>query len=353
MGENKKIDSDKLIKIAILLILGVSIALSYNLIKARTLISAEADKYFPPWTNLGYVILSTFFCWVFKGSLIYLTCDPITRIYKKQNKKSEEFYLKKIINYIPNMIWYIIMVILGYGFVGIGNKRVPDTLGGSLRYTDKYFSDWPKTTYNFYESIYFYLQFGYKLFSLFETLFFKRNIGDFWEMIFHHLMACVLMFLSYFINWWDFGIVILLIHDPGDLSVVLAKVYQYIVPKRMKHTLIDVVLGITCLTTFILPRVFIQIFSIFWRGFNNVYIDNYLYRNESKNLVPLEAKNALFPIQQFMFLMLALLSILNLYWSYIMLTFLFAFFSKREIKTQHGYIKKDQEDLREDSNKEK
>jgi len=51
---------------------------------------------------------------------------------------------------------------------------------------------------------------------------------DFSEMLIHHIATLVLMFLSYLINFCRIGSLVMLIHDPTDVFLEAAKIFNYI-----------------------------------------------------------------------------------------------------------------------------
>lgn len=80
---------------------------------------------------------------------------------------------------------------------------------------------------------YYYLQFAYHLHSLIFTLLIPRE--DFFEMLVHHLTACILIHFSFVNIMTRIGSLVLFVHDVGD---VVGYSIKLIVDSRLKFLVI-------------------------------------------------------------------------------------------------------------------
>lgn len=69
---------------------------------------------------------------------------------------------------------------------------------------------------------YYMLSFGYYLEDGL-MLFFQTPNFDFWEMILHHVITCMLIFSSYMSGFWNIGIYILVQMDVEDIFIGLIR----------------------------------------------------------------------------------------------------------------------------------
>lgn len=53
---------------------------------------------------------------------------------------------------------------------------------------------------------------------------------DFWEMILHHTIACMLIFFSYVCGFWNYGILILVQMDISDVFIGAIRIFMDFVP---------------------------------------------------------------------------------------------------------------------------
>jgi len=70
------------------------------------------------------------------------------------------------------------------------------------------------------------IQLGNHLFTTFELILFKRKEeSKFYEWLLHHFMACSLILLSAYFNFLISGVLILQLHDIGDIFVANMRRY--------------------------------------------------------------------------------------------------------------------------------
>lgn len=109
---------------------------------------------------------------------------------------------------------------------------------------------------------------GFKHFYLFEMGFwlscclflgFETKRRDFTQMIIHHSSTVILVAFSYLLDFCRTGVLIMILHDIGDIFLYAAKSCQY----RMWHKLADVVF-IFFAAVFFFSRLFLLPFALFY-----------------------------------------------------------------------------------------
>jgi hypothetical protein len=84
----------------------------------------------------------------------------------------------------------------------------------------------------------FYLfQLGFYLHSTFAHLFMEVRRKDFWEMLVHHIVTLWLIFWSYGAGYHRIGVLVLFVHDIGDIFLELGKIGLYLEgPDVVQHS---------------------------------------------------------------------------------------------------------------------
>jgi len=78
-----------------------------------------------------------------------------------------------------------------------------------------------------YGQIFYMVQFGCHLHTFFDHIIFKFREPKFWEMFLHHGVAVFfLIFFSYMSNEIAVGILVLFVHDPGDIFLDAVRFYN-------------------------------------------------------------------------------------------------------------------------------
>jgi len=63
------------------------------------------------------------------------------------------------------------------------------------------------------------MQFGVHFYTLYDHMFFRYKEPKFFELFFHHGISVFLIFYSFMSNTVPVGILILFVHDPGDVML--------------------------------------------------------------------------------------------------------------------------------------
>ena len=264
--------------------------------------------------------------------LQYLTQEFALKLYLKTTVKNTEAYKDKIKPVIANLIWYSFITAFGITRVGYKNDIVPRTLGGTMDSNRAFSERYPHLDMKEIDYLYFHIQFGTKIYSFLKTLILEREFGDFWEMYLHHLLTTLLMVLSLFSNITEIGLVVLLIHDPGDVVLNFMKIYRYMIPKAYKPSIFTAALSIVSMLFWIILRVVIQPISLFTREYQ--ILKN--LREYQAYEVTDEILDKLYYLLAAIFSVLFILYIMNVYWSILALRLVTNFIFKGDFKYHHG-----------------
>lgn len=322
-----------ILKIVFVGITSTAIYLFYNIYQGKKILPENLKPYFRPWSDLLIMMGCSLFVWGYKILMKRLTGEILVEAYIRNNDKHISTQREKVMNYGANLLWYFSMLVILIGFIIPGNELIPKPLGGSMPDDKNIFWAWPRTQHSTISYVYFHLQFGSKFYSFMETLLTQRGYSDFWEMMLHHLMAVTLMLYCYFLNWIDLGISVLLLHDPGDFSFVVIKMYRYLLPEKYKPSWFRAGLTILCYALFIGPRVILQIFCMFYRGVEVVYIDYFMAQHPE---IGQEFFDKINPVVHFIFFTLTLLCLLNIYWCVLMVGYILKYVGGMKIVGHHG-----------------
>lgn len=103
----------------------------------------------------------------------------------------------------------------------------PAMVGGQGKCTSLYdpYPNWPEAKRTELE-IFFMIQLGVHVFSVFELVVIKRKTErKFYEILLHHFMASSLIFFSMMCNEITAGTMILIVHDFSDIFIAFARAY--------------------------------------------------------------------------------------------------------------------------------
>lgn len=94
--------------------------------------------------------------------------------------------------------------------------------------------------------LFYMVQTGTHLYTFVHQVIFKWSDPKYFEFVLHHGMAFFLLWFSYMMNFTGFGIIVLILHDPGDVFLILGR--SYMDYKKMK---LKVVIPLCCISYFV------------------------------------------------------------------------------------------------------
>ena len=111
--------------------------------------------------------------------------------------------------------------------------------------------EWPIQHYVKYAKEFYIVQFGNHLYTFIDHLINKFHDPKYYEYILHHALAIFLLFFSYMSHFMLFGLVVLFLHDPGDVWLISARGYT---DYRFKKTFILISIYAICYIVWIYTR---------------------------------------------------------------------------------------------------
>lgn len=335
-SKSKMISLRSILKVVFLFVTLLSIYLYQCVREFRKQLTPELKKFLMPVSDLKYMFWCTIFACLFRGIIKYFTKDYMLSLYIKNTKKNVEFHKEKVKGYFSSFCWYLFTYIFGIVFVAWNNPLVPKTIGGSMPSDSLYAMKWPQVELAPLDYCYFYIQVGGKMYSLLNTVLFERNYDDFWEMILHHVISVQLLLVCYFSNVSVIGLSVLLYHDPGEIGINFMKIYRYCCPKRLKPDSLTGILALFWASAFVVLRVVLQPISVFSRLYLSLKLGWY-------DITPYELPiGALIPTNKlcyFLFGVLLLLNMLNIFWSFLLVKTIVNYAIKGDFVIHYGVQK--------------
>ena len=194
--------------------------------------------------------------WIFMISEYYIY--PVLEPYLVEDKatpgENKEITTKKTINYIYGSIYYTCsftwLVVLAYKY-----DFMPPEIGGTLEVSNNC-SSWPYFV-PFSIQFFYMVTLGHHLERTANEFTKNKDTATFYTMVFHHLLAVMLIGLSFFNMQIKFGIPILLTHDFTDIVLNGGKLMRFIYPKHATNAFY-----VTFLLTWIYGRIYMYILNV-------------------------------------------------------------------------------------------
>jgi len=89
------------------------------------------------------------------------------------------------------------------------------------------------------------IQLGYHLYSFIYQILKRRSNTKFLEFVLHHGLTIFLIAYSYFVNFINLGMIILILHDCSDSLLSLARGYTYLSFRNSNVSTMIYLIGIT------------------------------------------------------------------------------------------------------------
>jgi hypothetical protein len=132
----------------------------------------------------------------------------------KENLLDLDLRREKLTRQIFDSMYYFSIYIYAR-IIARGVDFIPDCYGGDGT-CDSMGMYWPRMKFSEKMRWYIIIQFGHHLHNLIYHTVAMKNVGNYFEMITHHYATVISLFYSYFTNWEDFALIILVSHDLSD-----------------------------------------------------------------------------------------------------------------------------------------
>ena len=144
----------------------------------------------------------------------------------KYEGEMREIKTKAVAKLFYDTLFYIFTTVSAY-VVFREEPWFPSMIGGAGQCSNLYddYHDWPTNKRTELE-VYFTLQLGVHIFSVFELVVIKRKTDrKFYENLLHHFVAASLIISSMACNEIRPGVVILIVHDCSDILLAFTRAY--------------------------------------------------------------------------------------------------------------------------------
>ena len=139
------------------------------------------------------------------------------------DKLAADFELKKekAARQVFDVVYYLLAYSWALGHLW-GSANLPAAYGGAAE-CSVMGSKWPHTFLDERVRWYYLVQMGHHLHNLIAHLAKKHGRGNWYELALHHYATIIAMLFTYFTNYEDSGLSVLLAHDIGDVLINLGK----------------------------------------------------------------------------------------------------------------------------------
>lgn len=121
---------------------------------------------------------------------------------------------------------------------------LPASLGG-MTGTD--YSDFPNTAFNKYSrriADYLIIHHGYHLGNLIDHIIWEPRLSDYEEMLFHHILANVVLFVTVYANWTPYGAVCCYMSDISEVVIQVGKITSSTVYDRLSAVVLLILIPV-------------------------------------------------------------------------------------------------------------
>lgn len=149
-----------------------------------------------------------------------------------------------------DVVYYTCTTIIGYLIIR-KTDFLPNYLGGSGSCSNIYVGH-PKVQDIKFLNLYYQIQAGSHLYTFINQIWCKRNDTKFYEYALHHGLALFLIWFSYMMNLTQVGILVLILHDPADVFLILARAYT---DYKFRKKYVNIAIYTICYLTWVYTRV--------------------------------------------------------------------------------------------------
>jgi len=167
--------------------------------------------------SIGYFLILTCFRKISEYFLVPMYMNKLEPKYKGELRVEKA---QKATKAVFKFFYFTLSTIMGY-YVLKDEEYLPRSLFGSGD-IHKIYKGFPFVYKCQYFDMYYTVQFGFHLESLFSHTLSKPR-SDYMEMMLHHIVTLLLIFLSYMSNYSTAGAIILFLHDWSDILVSIVK----------------------------------------------------------------------------------------------------------------------------------
>ena len=197
-------------------------------------------------------------------------------------------------------------------------------MGGNNTCPDMYYM-YPKPPPFEGMELFYGIQFGSHLYDLvWQILFVDRKEKKYYEFLLHHLMAWLLIFFSFSLNFTSVGVIVLLLHDSSDIFLILGR---WVLDLKWKSNVVIAIVYVLTLIVWFYTRIVLM---------SGCMMKSTYYFMSSLD-TDTEYGSLLFGPMLFMSIMCTLLIVMNMIWWIFILLAANIFGGKKEKKRKIHY----------------
>lgn len=172
---------------------------------------------------------------------------PLKVIYRKGRKLTPKQQKEKTLNLFECSAWEALFY-TGSATFGIYVMSQEDW---TIFPTTNIWFNWPLQEVSELFRTYYLLGLAFYIQALLSLLFFDKPRSDYWEYFLHHIVTIFLIGISFYTRIYRYGLIILILHDVGDVFLNWAKTLKYMGPK---YDIPTNILFVVFVVVFILTR---------------------------------------------------------------------------------------------------
>jgi ceramide synthetase len=173
------------------------------------------------WCAVGFAGI-----FVVKYSYYHFMKGVVERVLHSKYEGEERIYkVNSVLKLSLDSVFYSFTTVLAY-ILFRDEYWFPSIVGGCGECAQIYrdYPNWPTNTANL--EMYFMIQLGVHIFSVFEMIVIKRKTErKFYELLLHHFVAATLILFSMMCNEITAGSMILIVHDMSDIMMAFGRAY--------------------------------------------------------------------------------------------------------------------------------
>ena len=202
------------------------------------------------------------------------------RILRHYDHSAADFLLKKekACRQVFDVVYYSLAYSWALGHLW-NSPNLPTAYGGSADCSIMG-RKWPHTFLDDQIRWYYMVQMGHHLHNLLVHLAHKHARGNWYELALHHYATIIAMLFTYFTNYEDCGLSVLLAHDVGDIFINLGKALR---DAQARKVMIDLAFA-AMLLCWVYPRVILISTCTLKQGSYYLFFMPYFYDHKYQSL---------------------------------------------------------------------
>mmetsp|Transcript_10993 Transcript_10993/g.12033 ORF Transcript_10993/g.12033 Transcript_10993/m.12033 type:complete len:377 (-) Transcript_10993:684-1814(-) len=189
--------------------------------RADELSSKNPDYDWPTHHDIWHMLIAAVTISIARHIFVSLLTNPMKRILKPCAESEIRPRAEKMTTSLFKTLFYIFIVSWAYIML-----KDTEFLGSQFGGSGDFKNIWKGFPYHDYPDgtrLYYMVSFAYHAQSLFFHVLISEPRNDYMEMLLHHTVTCFLIYLSFVLNYFRVGMMVLFVHDFSDIFVYFGK----------------------------------------------------------------------------------------------------------------------------------